>query len=140
MRGADAISPRFLGSGRCGHGHSCPTGLCVRAHEEVQFRLVSRQNTFTMTSRLSVVNVSLTEADNSYARRELLSDRSFDITSTRILNQTSDEEDTEWPANSAGFEDDQLVAEKCCWMCSRFSTTDPHTDVVFDGLFILLIV
>lgn len=70
----------------------------------------------------------------------MLSDRSFDITSTRILNQTSDEEDTEWPANSAGFEDDQLVAEKCCWMCSRFSTTDPHTDVVFDGLFILLIV
>lgn len=68
----------------------------MRAHEEVQFRLVSRRNTMTMTSRLSVVNVSLTEADNSYARRELLSDRSFDVTSTRILNQTRDEEDTEW--------------------------------------------
>jgi hypothetical protein len=79
MRGADAISPRFHSSGRCGHGHSCPTGLCVRAHEEVQFQLVSRRNTLTMTSRLSVVNVSLTEADNSYARRELLSDRSFDV-------------------------------------------------------------
>jgi len=55
---------------------------------------------------MSVVNVSLTEADNSYARRELLSDRSFDVTSTRILNQTSDEEDTEWPD-----EDDRLMAE-----------------------------
>ena len=117
MRGVDALSPRFLSSGRCGHGHSCPTGLCVRAHEEVHFQLVSRRNTLTMTSRLSVVNVSLTEADNSYARRELLFDRSFDVTSTRILIQTSDEEDTEWPANSAGFEDDHLVAEKCCWIC-----------------------
>jgi len=58
-----------------------------------------------MTSRLSVVNVSLTEADNSYARREL-SDRSFDVTSTRILIQTGDEEGTEWPD-----ENDQLVAE-----------------------------
>lgn len=76
-RRADALSPRFLSSGRCGYGHSCPTGLCVRAHEEVQFQLVSRRNTLTMTSRLSVVYVSSTEADNSYARREL-SDRSFD--------------------------------------------------------------
>lgn len=63
MRRADAVSLRFFSVGRCGLGYSCPTGLCVRAHEEVQFQLVSRRNTLTMTSRLSVVNVSLTEVD-----------------------------------------------------------------------------
>jgi hypothetical protein len=118
-RGTDAVSPIFSDSGRWGHRYCCPTGLCVRAHEEVQFKLKSRRNTLTMTSLVAIVKVDLTGVDIRLLARRELSDRSFYVTSTHILNYKA----TEGQSNSPVFEDDQFMLETC-WgfvnaLCNR---------------------
>lgn len=81
----------------------------MRAHEEVQFKLESRRNTLTMTSLVAIVKVDLTEVDIRLLARRELSDRSFYVTSTHILNYKA----TEGQSNSPVFEDDQFMLETC---------------------------